>query len=258
MRVYRLMLLATSLVMLSALGLADECGSRLWKEYHGTRLYRLPDSSTYFFMTDHMAVDADGAPNAYHPGDIGLDYLANAGYPSQSWWPDVLVVDPDDSRRAYVQQEGEYKGYFVSKTTLTDKSKKSTDPARYVDASHVPYLVFPGSFYKMNGTGLLGDLGVAVNIQLERTTPFVVADIGPSEAKLGEVSINLAERLSGNTVNPRTGSGTPQGDNLYILFPYSGRQHRWPLSYDEMERLTNQQLTRLGGLEKIIGCAQSL
>ena len=255
MVIFRLIMLALSLAILPSMSLADECGSRFWKEYHGTRLYRLADA--YYFMTDHMAVDADGAPNAYHPGDIGLDFLANAGYPNQSWWKDVLVADPDDSRRAYIQESGEFKGYFVAKTALTDKTKKETDPARYVDARHIPYLVFPGSFYKMKGTGGLGDIGVAVNIQLEKMAPFVVADIGPSEAKLGEVSINLAERLSGNTVNPRTGTGAPKGDNLYILFPYSGWQHRWPLSYDEMARLTNWQLAKLGGLEKIIACARS-
>ncbi|MGR9117438.1 MAG: hypothetical protein ACU85E_16950 [Gammaproteobacteria bacterium] len=254
MILYRLFIMAICLVF-PVLGLADACGSSFWQAYHGTRLFRLQGTSVYYFMTDHMAVDADGAPNAYHPGDIGLDYLANAGYPNQSWWPDVLVTDPEDSRRAYIQDSGEFKGYFVSKTALTDKAKQETDPARYVDARHVPYLVFPGSYYKMNGTGVLGDIGVAVNFKLERTTPVVVADIGPSEAKLGEVSINLAERLSGNPVNPRTGSGAPPGDTLYILFPYSARQHRWPLSYDEMARLTSQRLERLGGLEKLIDCA---
>ena len=28
-----------------------------------------------------MAIDAEGAPNAYHPKDIGLDSLKNAGFP---------------------------------------------------------------------------------------------------------------------------------------------------------------------------------
>ena len=246
-----------TLVLFSSLSLADECGSSFWMEYHGTRLFRLADSNAYYFITNHMAVDADGAPNAYHPGNIGLDFLANAGYPNQSWWKEVLVSDPEDSRRAYIQESGEFKGYFVAKTALADRTKKETDPARYVDARHVPYLVFPGAFYKIAGTGILSDLGVAVNIQLERTTPFVVADIGPSQAKLGEISINMAERLSGNIVNPRTGSGTLSSDQLYILFPYSGRRHRWPLSYDDMERLTYQRLEDLGGLEKIIVCALS-
>lgn len=253
----RLIVPALSLALVSSLSLADDCGSVFWRDFHGSRLYQLGGGSAYYFVSDHVAIDADGAPNAYHPGDIGLDKLANAGYPNQSWWKDVLVVDPDDSTQPYVQASGEFKGYFIAKTALIDRTKKATDPARYVDARHVPYLVFPGSFYKLEGTGGLGDIGVAVNIRRERTSPFVVGDIGPFQAKLGEMSINLAERLSGQIVNPRTGKGTPVGDNLYILFPFSGQRHRWPLSYSDMENLTSEYLERHGGLEQILDCALS-
>src|SRR5690242_1677796 len=64
--------------------------------FRGTQIFRLPDNSAYMYETTHTAADADGAPNAYHPGDlnkncrrdthIGLDCLANAGYPRASWW----------------------------------------------------------------------------------------------------------------------------------------------------------------------------
>jgi len=36
-----------------------------------------------------MSIDADGAPNAYHPDNIGLDDLKNAGYPNTSWWKNI-------------------------------------------------------------------------------------------------------------------------------------------------------------------------
>ena len=36
-----------------------------------------------FFYESGMTIDADGAPNAYHPGNLGLDDLANAGAPGR-------------------------------------------------------------------------------------------------------------------------------------------------------------------------------
>jgi hypothetical protein len=70
--------------------------------FRATQIFRLPDNSAYMYETSHAAADADGAPNAYHPADlnkncrrdprVGLDCLANAGYPRASWWKEVLVV----------------------------------------------------------------------------------------------------------------------------------------------------------------------
>jgi hypothetical protein len=203
-----------------------------------------------------MAVDADGAPNAYHPEDRGLDALANAGYPDTSWWPSVLVPDLDNPQRAYVQPEGEFAGYFVSKTALQTTGKPAVDPARYVDARNVPYLVFPGGFYRESGTGLLGDLGVAVNLTTGRSSAFVVADFGPGSARLGEVSIALAEGLGGTNVNPRNGSGMPTGEMMYVVFPYSSRTHHWPLARREIDIHANELLTAVGGIESLTTCRE--
>lgn len=230
------------------------CNFRVWENYKSITLYRSPTSSTYFYLSNHMAIDADGSPNAYHPDDIGLDYLANSGYPNKRWWKSILVVDPHDNRNAYVQQSGEYKGYFVSKTALQDKTLLPTNPKRYVDARNIPYIVFPRSFWKKKGTGLLGDLGYAVNLKTGDKTAFVVADIGPSRASLGEVSIALAEKLGGNNVNPRNGSGIPEGEILYVLFPYSSRVHKWPLSDAMIDNQSNLLLKEIGGLDQIHLC----
>jgi hypothetical protein len=237
---------------------ASGCDFDVWTQYRGTELSSHPTVSAYYFATEHMAVDADGAPNAYHPEDMGLDFLANAGYPTEPWWIDVLVPDPENADQAFLQPDGEYRGYFVSKTALQDTSKSVTDTARYVDARHIPYLVFPGSFYRMSGTGLLGDLGVALNLSNGKKTPFIVADIGPSSARLGEVSINFAERLGGEQVSPRDGSGMPGGEVLYIVFPYSAKQRvpRWPLSLSDLEHRTDVLLEQLGGIESVLVCHQ--
>jgi hypothetical protein len=206
------------------------------------------------FSSTHLAIDADGAPNTYHPDDIGLDFLANAGYPNTTWWSSVLVPDPEDPSVAYQQPSGEFAGYFVSKTSLQDPSRRTTDPARYVDARKIPYLVFPGAFYQMSGTGRLGDLGYAINLSTGEATSFVVADIGPSNARLGELSIALAEGLGGKNVNPKNGAGAPRGEMLFVVFPYSSRNHSWPLTADEIASQANILLEEVGGSESIIAC----
>lgn len=223
-------------VMLAQVGPTEPGSTELWTKYRTTPLLRVSGTQAYFFITNDIAIDADGAPNAYHPDDIGLDLLANAGYPESSWWQNVLVIDPTNSKRPYRQESGAFSGYFVSRTALENRSKAETDSSRYVDATRIPYLVFPGAFYNMAGTGILGDLGIAINLSSGERTAFVVADLGPKDAQLGEVSIRLAEKLGGKNISPRNGAGAPKGPFLYMLFPYSGRQYRWPLSAEDIEQ----------------------
>lgn len=252
---YVIYLTCVLLVGLSASNLrADGCDFKPWKSYKNTELFIHNNTQTYFFSTTHMAVDADGAPNAYHPDNIGLDWLGNAGYPNKSWWKDILVVDPNDSTIAYIQKTGEFAGYFVSKTSLKDREKAVTDPNRYVDSRHIPFFIFPGNFYKIKGTGLIGDLGLAINLSTKNQTAFVVADIGPRRAALGEVSISLAERLGGTNVNPKNASGVPSGEILYIVFPYSSREYKWPMSLEEMSAATDKLLKGIGDLDSILSC----
>lgn len=231
-----------------------ECNYEKWGKYKETDLFK--NSSNYFFISAHKAVDADGAPNAYHPDDLGLDYLANAGYPDKKWWGSVLVPEKNDPSVAHRQKTGMFEGYFISKTSLQDKNKDIYDTTRYVDATAYPYIVFPGNFYKKKGTGLLGDLGYAINLKSGEVSPFIVADIGPSKASLGELSINLAESLGGRNVNPRNGAGIPSGEIMYIVFPYSAKQHKWPLSLEELGQITDQKISVLGGLDTIKSCAK--
>ena len=48
-------------------------------DYRGAKIRKIPASQAYFYTITRMAIDADGAPNAYHPLDKGIDALANAG-----------------------------------------------------------------------------------------------------------------------------------------------------------------------------------
>ncbi len=236
---------------------AATCAAVKWISYGGTQIWKAADSEIYFYVVGRMAIDADGAPNAYHPDDTGIDALANAGFPNGGW-KSVLVVDPDDGSKPYVQTTGEFAGYFVAKTTLQDKSLPVTDVRRYVDSRKVPYLVFPGAFYGIKGTGGFGDTGMALNLANNKESPLIVADAGPTNAPLREVSIRLAENLGGVNVNPRNGAGMPTGDFVYVVSPKSKSSPPWPVSSEELQQRGADILSKLGGWDGVRACLSAL
>ena len=243
------------LTLCSSPALAASCDAVASQTYRGTQLFKIPDSNAYFYVVNRMAIDADGAPNAYHPQDRGIDALANAGFPNGAW-RSILVVDPRRPDRPFVQPDGEFAGFFVSMTTLQDLTLPATDIRRYVDSTRVPYLVFPGAFFAMRGTGDFGDLGAARQIESGKESPFIVADKGPRNAPLGEVSIRLAENLGGRNVNPRNGAGIPRGPFVYVVFPRSKSQPPWPVTVEQLQQRVQEQLTVIGGWERILPCLQ--
>ena len=266
-------LISCILLLATPLAQSAVCPFDFWTDYQGVKkekkgdvvieiptvdkLLKNKSGSAYLFATAHIAIDADGAPNAYHPDGIGLDKVANAGYPNSDWWADVLVPDPENPKVAYQQPAGEFAGYFVSKTSLEDKSKDDKDPVRYVDATTIPYLVFPGAFYKMKGTGRRGDKGFAINTTTGKMSSFVVADIGPYRHPLGEVSIALAENISGQSASPRTGLGRSIGRTIYVVFPYTSKTQPWPFSVAQMDGYRDAFLKTVGGIDAIRGCVGS-
>lgn len=156
---------------------------------------------------------------------------------------------------AYVQPASSaYAGFFVSQTTLVDGTKSKTDIARYVDSRNVPYLVFPGKFYSIVGTGSMGDFGYAINVATGKSSPFVVAEVGPSNATLGEMSIALATALGGTSPNPRTGAGIPQGKTVYVVFPRSRAEPSWPLANAKIDARVEALLQTVGGQEALADC----
>ena len=229
------------------------CDAVDFLEWKGTALRQFAGNPAYFFVTPHMAIDADGAPNAYNPSDTGIDALANAGFPSGSW-KSILVVDPADPARPFVQPSGPLAGFFVSKTALQDGTRPETDIHRYVDSTKVPYFVFPAAFHNVKGTGTTGDLVLARNLTNDRVSSAIVADIGPAQAPLGEVSIRLAENLGGVNVNPRNGKGMPKGPFLYVVFPMTHAKPKWPAGLDQIDTLATSKLEALGGWDRLLAC----
>lgn len=235
------------------------CDFNYWRSYEQDNLYRHDDSKAYIFKTNKKQIDADGAPNAYHPDNIGLDNYLNAGYKpgKKSGWKSVLVPDPINPNQPYVQPSGNFKGYFVSQTTLIDRSKKQINPERYVDATEFPYLVFPKTFYNIKGTGFIGDIGYAINIKNGKKIAFVVADIGPINKPMGEMSIALAEALGGVNVNPRNGKGAPIGEIIYVIFYGSKNQYPWPITIEDQNKAAIELLKPIGGAQAVRKCFAS-
>ncbi len=237
-----------------------------WNPYGDTTIVRNGDGSAYAFQLDAFAVDADGAPNAYHPDDVGkgsspngvykgLDNPSNAGYPKDKKnWPGVIVADPDDKTTGYLQPvTSACPGFFVAQTSLSDHTKSVLDTHRYVDATQVPYFVFPGKFLAWVGTGGMGDFGVAKSLTSGAIVPFIVADVGQPSAPLGEMSIALAAALGGTNPNARTGKGTPPGKVVFILFPRSAMSPAWPVLPADLTSIAMQRLQAAGGFDALDG-----
>lgn len=203
-------------------------------------VWQLPDKSAFFFSSG-MTIDADGAPNAYNPENTGLDDLSNAGIPGH--W-DGIVQDQNGDL-AVQRADDPYPGYYVSCTSLVDRTKSRLDPRRYVDASRVPYVVLPGDLARQAGARL-GDFAVVVNMRDSKWSFAIFADVGT----LGEGSIALADNLGIWSDARRGGRG---GGLLYLVFPGSGNGQ--PRSAEEIDTETAKLLKDWGGIEQLTTCA---
>jgi len=173
---------------------------------------RLPGSSAFFYESG-MTIDADGAPNAYHPDNTGLDDLANAGTPGR--WEGLAK---DANGEPIIQGPNDpYPGYYVSATALADRSKPFNDPTRYVDASKIPFVVLPGGMARQLGARP-GDFAIAFNQRNGKSSYAIFGDVGPYD-RIGEGSVALAENLG---VRSDARNGGARGGILFLVFPGSG------------------------------------
>jgi hypothetical protein len=218
-------------------------------QYAGVTVLTLQGNPANFRFTAGMAIDADGAPNAYHPEDIeaALDYLRNAGKPG-NWW--ALVTDNDKPTGNPIIQGSRdlFPGYYISTTTLEDKTRARTDPSRYLNPLTVPYFVLPQKLAKEFGAEV-GDFGVVIKRGKDRSEDkrvfAIYGDVGPPGI-LGEGSIALAKAL-GVPANPKTGGTSEEIDYIdYIVFPGSGNGK--PRSIEEINAKGGPLLQAYEGL----------
>jgi hypothetical protein len=236
------------------------------KNFRGTRVYHQKDDLAYAYTTSYTSVDADGAPNAYHPDDVGracakephvgLECPQHAGYPHTSWWDKVLVPDTLDPSVAYRQPSGPYKDFFVCMTSLRKYGGDKFDPGTYVDATKVPYVVIPTGFNQLSFSAKQGDVGLATHLESGVSVAFIVADYGGgSKAKLGESSIALFEALGGENVNPQNGAGVLSGTYQYVIFKNSRlpRAERWPRSTESIQQQVVELIENTPDIGKLSG-----
>ncbi len=199
----------------------------------GVSTYKVSGKSGVAFKSG-MTVDADGSPRAYHPRNIGLDALGNAGRPG-NWWGIAttngkpVVQGPNDPAP----------GYYVSTTALADGRFKANDPRRYANSEEIPFVAVPPQL-KDQGVKL-GDLVAVRNDRTGKTVFAVVADIGPRD-HIGEGSIRLAQELGINADARRGGASSGVS---YVVFP--GSKQSWPLSHSQIQEQGKRLYDSFGG-----------
>ena len=158
------------------------------------------------------------------------------------WWA-LVTDDGTPAGKPLVQKEGDpAPGFYISTTSLQDKTHAVHDPLRYVDAEHIPFFVLPGKF-KFGAR--LGDLGIAINTRNGLVCGCIHADNGPS-GKIGEGSIALAKKLD-IPGSPKNG-GVAHGI-VYLVFP--GSYTVWPLTPELIEQRAKEKFTQWGGLSRL-------
>jgi hypothetical protein len=212
---------------------------RVRKNVMEVPVYKLADRSGYFFRAN-MAVDVDGSPRAYYPGNLNPSALDS-----------VDDADNEGSSTTYVQGEvrhgqlgvGPHPGFYVSGTSLRLNQPWRCD--NFVDAEQIPYIVFPPNFREVQ----IGDLAVVVNLRNDKWTPAIFAD---TNSRVGEASIRTAQNLGRPDLNARNGD---DDDNyVYLLFPrtkFSPQQPapHWP---DELIKANATTLFQnWGGVEQV-------
>jgi hypothetical protein len=180
------------------------------------------DDDLRVFFTADGDIDADGAngqnggPAAYKTDNSGTEDLANGGMKikngkvicAKSWARSIVILDTDNEPKVFSG------GIIGSLTWYRHMDKDVKDPAAYVDAETVPYIVVP-SLIVQHTAGIVRGCKARVTLG-GSSIECVVADRGPAN-KIGELSI-AAARAIGLNPSPRHG-GTETPELLYELWP---------------------------------------
>lgn len=232
-----------------------------------------------------MQVNTDGAPDSYHPDDIGITHICNGVSLGRSctWKPNCLpdfrqakverfrgptkicffAMVTDSQGVPIIQGDADPKpGYFVSTTALHQPGENLRTPQAQLDSNTTPFAVIPGTWERSGKPGpKLGDFGVAYRRSNGKSAFFVVGDTGPRN-KLGEGSIALHQALGNDPFMMRFGvrrarKGIGGRDVVYLLFPGSAQPGQ-KLDAAVIDRLAGTQLQTFGGIERLKECAETL
>lgn len=194
--------------------------SRLLVTIEDSSVWQDDDGRVHFFAD--ADIDADGANGqngaiaAYRSDNKGSEDLRNGGMirvdGTVEWlaqWGRYIALSGPDGRPLVLPN-----GVIPSKTAYRWNGMSSFDPAAYVDAETVPYVVI-SPLIRQKARGIV--LGCKAVVTWDGySTEAVVADIGPRN-RIGEISIECARRLHIPS-SPRTG-GMEDRTVKYELWP---------------------------------------
>lgn len=136
-------------------------------EHEGVDVNKFPK----FSHMGKAAIDHDGSPTAYMPGDKGSDYLEN-GFDSTGYYgfdPNIL-----NSEGGYLSRTRWQKG---------DSNRQES----FIDARKVPYVVVPNDYFKTGGKN--GDF---VKLHNKVTGKEIWAVVADSRGRVKEVEVSIA------------------------------------------------------------------
>lgn len=233
--------LTTSELSVGQQGSPTQCNRDYIKNIGQTQIWQNLGKDNAYFYQSKMGVDADGAPNAYHPNGKGLDYLANAGKPG-NWWG----IATSNGEPVVQKNTDPFPGYYVSVTALIDGNYSVTNPLRYVDATQIPYIVLPPGEQRTGAR--LGDIAFVYNTQNGRSSFAIYADSGPKN-EIGEGSIALAAQLG---INSSAKKGGQASGVIYLVFVGSGDKK--VKTVEEIDTIGGARLVTFGGRSNLLSC----
>jgi hypothetical protein len=156
-------------------------------------------------------------------------------------WYGIVTVNGKKDGEPYIQSKTDpAPGFYVSPSALSDKKKKRTDPARYVDSSKIPYVSLPPETQK-DGGARQGDFGTVVNFDTGAIVHVIVADSGPRR-KIGEGSKALKDQLGFGKKTPNLG---------WVIYPGTRQSPPWPVSEQKIKEEGAKNFAKFGGLNKL-------
>ena len=214
--------------------------SRNGEDAQEVPIWQAPGNQAFFFVSG-MTIDADGAPNAYHPDNIGLDDMANAGVPGH--WDGIITdrtgepLDPGPGRSlpwllrllhiAVGPDQGPHRSRAICGRLEDSLHRAAARCGR------------PGR----RAAGRFRGGGEPAKRQV------VLCDLRRRRHN-GRRSIALANNLG---IWSDARQGGRRGGILYLVFPGSG--NRQPRTIEEISAETEKLLEDWGGAEKLTSCS---
>lgn len=234
-------------------------------------------------FSSQMQVNTDGAPDSYHPDDIGITHICNGvSVGAKCVWKAKCLADFNKAKaqgfngptkicffamakhqngKPVIQGPNDPKpGFYVSTTALQQPGVDKKTPQAHLDSNHIPFIVIPRHWQQSAIPGVrLGDFALVLRKSTGQLSFAVVGDLGPKK-KLGEGSVALHQALGNNPFRMRFGKrraskGIGVRDVLYVIFPNSGITDA-QITTELIDREGQRLLEQFGGKEKLLNCAR--